>query len=463
VPSILPPGFTLLQVTPRLVGGGVERATLDMAGAVAKAGYRSIVAAYGGGDAPGDVVDLPVHSRNPAVMVANAGRLARLIREHGVSLVHVRSRAPAFSAIAAARLAGVPVVATYHGIYSAGSPLKRWYNGVMTRGDLVIANSKFTRDHILGQHPVSPERVVVVPEGIDTERFDPAAVSPDRIAAVRAAWGLAPDDRRRVLLCAARLTSWKGQGTAIQALAARARRENAVLILAGREESATYVAALRAVAAERGVTGAVVFAGPVADMPAALLAADLVLAPSTKAESFGRATSCGCAPSPAMAWTPWRTGHSRSIGVFSKDDRPRRHPGDQAFGLGRHGDGLPGLRAHPRRPSQRADHPADDAALRGACEGQPLFRPGLDRRPSERLCRMAQARIPHPPGAVRAGLRPSGQRPHESHPSVPSTLSARLVGVGTGGNPSSGAPRPPASTSRNLAGCADRADVRPAA
>ncbi len=291
MPPTLPPGFTLLQVTPRLVGGGVERATLDMAGAVNRAGFRSIVASWGGADADeleGEFVRLPVHSRNPAVMLANVGRLAKLIQKEGVSLVHVRSRAPAFSAIAAARRAGVPVVATYHGIYSAASPLKRWYNGVMTRGDLVIANSDFTLEHILGQHPVAPERIVVVPEGIDTARFDPAAVSPERIAAVRAAWGLAPDDRRRVLLCAARLTAWKGQGTAIQAFAARARRENAVLVLAGREESATYAAALRALAAGLGVGNAVVFPGPVLDMPAALLAADVVLAPSTKAESFGR-------------------------------------------------------------------------------------------------------------------------------------------------------------------------------
>ncbi len=289
MPPILPPGFTLLQVTPRLAGGGVERATLDMAEAVTATGYRSIIAAHGGGDAPGEVVDLPVHSRNPATMVANVGRLARLIRQRGVSLVHVRSRAPAFSAIAAARRVGVPVVATYHGIYSAGSPLKRWYNSVMTRGDLVIANSNFTRDHILSEHRVAPERVVVVPEGIDTARFDPAAVSPERVAAIRAGWGLAPDDRRRVLLCAARLTAWKGQGLAIQAFAARVRRENAVLVLVGREDSATYATALRGLAAKSGVAGSVVFAGPTADMPAALLAADLVLAPSTRAESFGRA------------------------------------------------------------------------------------------------------------------------------------------------------------------------------
>ena len=167
--TLLPPSFTLLQVTPRLDGGGVERATLDMAVAVARAGGRSLVASSGGtlegelAAAGGELVRMPVHRRDPASMLMNAGRIAAVIRRERVSLVHVRSRAPAFSAIQAARTSDVPVVATYHGIYSARSAAKRWYNGVMTRGDLVIANSDFTRAHVLGEHAVRPDRVIVVP------------------------------------------------------------------------------------------------------------------------------------------------------------------------------------------------------------------------------------------------------------------------------------------------------------
>ncbi|HLZ82523.1 MAG TPA: glycosyltransferase, partial [Caulobacteraceae bacterium] len=153
--------------------------TVETALAVARAGGRSLVASFGGrleGDLKGggvELVRLPVHSRNPLTMADNARRLRRLIASAGVSLVHVRSRAPAFSAIWAGRRAGVPVVATYHGVYQARSPWKRWYNGVMTRGDLTIANSSFTRDHIVSQHAIAPERIAVVPEGIDTDRFDP--------------------------------------------------------------------------------------------------------------------------------------------------------------------------------------------------------------------------------------------------------------------------------------------------
>ena len=275
-------------------GGGVEEVTLETALAVVRAGGRSLVASLGGrlegalerGGA--EIVRLPVHSRNPFTMAVNARRLRRVIAARRVSLVHVRSRAPAFSAIAAARRAGVPVVATYHGIYTAGSPWKRWYNGAMTRGDLTIANSTFTRDHIVSQHRLADDRIAIVSEGVDTDRFDPARVTPERIAALRAAWGLDTNDTRPVLLLAARLTGWKGQGVAIQALARLAGVGDPLLILAGRAEKPGEAEALRAMAARCGVGGRVRLVGAVDDMPAAYAVADFVLAPSTLPESFGR-------------------------------------------------------------------------------------------------------------------------------------------------------------------------------
>jgi len=297
----LPPGFVLLQVTPRLEGGGVEAVTLDMSRAVAAAGARSLVASQGGALEErltrdgGELLRLPVHRKSPLAMATNAWRLARLIRREGVSLVHVRSRAPAFSALWAARAAGVPIVATYHGIYAARTALKRWYNAVMTRGDLVIANSAFTRRHVLDQHQVDPVRVVVAPEGIDTHLFDPAKVSPERITAQRAAWGLSPEHLAPVILQAARLTGWKGQRLAITALAGMNADRGAVLILAGKAESAREAEALRAMAAQAGLGDRVRLVGALADMPAAYLAADLVIAPSQAPESFGRGVVEACA------------------------------------------------------------------------------------------------------------------------------------------------------------------------
>ena len=94
--------------------------------------------------------------RIPLVMLGNASRLVDLIRSENISLVHARSRAPAFAALWAARTTRTPFVATYHGVYKAQSSLKRWYNAVMTRGDLVIANSEYTRAHVLAEHPHRP-------------------------------------------------------------------------------------------------------------------------------------------------------------------------------------------------------------------------------------------------------------------------------------------------------------------
>ncbi|MDY6923359.1 MAG: glycosyltransferase family 4 protein [Pseudomonadota bacterium] len=289
----LPPDFTVLQVTPELNSGGVEQATLDVNRALVAAGAGSVVASEGGRleqrvDADGGVlVRVPVASKNPLTILANAGRLADIARREGVDVIHVRSRAPALSALMAARRTGLPLVSTYHGIYSARNGLKRAYNSLMTRADLVIANSGFTRDHILAEHGVDPARVVLVPEAVDAGRFHPGAADAGRIEAVRTAWGLTPGDDRRIVLLPGRLTGWKGQRVLIEAWAAA--RPPMALILAGDDQGRTaYRAELEAMIVSNGLQDAVRIVGEVADMPAAYLAADVICTPSLEAESFGR-------------------------------------------------------------------------------------------------------------------------------------------------------------------------------
>ncbi len=289
----LPPGTVVLQVTPALDSGGVERTTLDMAEAVARAGGRALVASRGGRlegellERGGELVRLPLHKRDPLSLLANARRLEALVRAEGVSLVHARSRAPAWSALLAARRTRTPFVTTYAGVHRARSGAKRLYNSVMARGDLVIANSAFTREHLLAAHGTDPVRVVAIPRGVDLAAFDPAAVSPERVAAARLAFGLAPGDGRPVVLLAGRLTRWKGQALMVEALAACGA--DAVLVLAGDEAGhAGYRAELEALAARLGVAERVRLAGHFADMPAAYLAADLACAPSLEPEAFGR-------------------------------------------------------------------------------------------------------------------------------------------------------------------------------
>ena len=293
----LPPNFTLLQVVPELETGGAEQTTIDVANAVVRAGGKALVATRGGRMTArleadgGRLAQMPVQSKNPLVMLGNAARLVDLIRSEKVSLVHARSRAPAFAALWAARTTRTPFVATYHGVYKAQSNLKRWYNAVMTRGDLVIANSDFTRDHVLAEHGLDPAKIVSIPRGVDLERFDPAWVAPDRIEALRAAWQIAPGDRRTRFLLAGRLTRIKGHLTIIEAAAKMKAqgREDFLILFAGDDQGRSeYRQELIKAIADAGLTEQIRLVGHCDDMPAAFLLADVAILPTTVPESFGR-------------------------------------------------------------------------------------------------------------------------------------------------------------------------------
>ena len=237
------------------------------------------------------LAQMPVQSKNPLVMLGNAARLVDLIRQEKVSLVHARSRAPAFSALAAAQITKTPFVATYHGVYKAKSGLKRWYNAVMTRGDLVIANSDYTRDHVLAEHQLDPAKVISIPRGIDLDRFNPSWVTADRIEALRKAWGIAAGDPRTKFLLAGRLTRIKGHLTVIAAAAMMKAegREDFVILFAGDDQGRTgYGAELATAIANAGLDAQIRIVGHCNDMPAAYLLADVAILPTIVPESFGR-------------------------------------------------------------------------------------------------------------------------------------------------------------------------------
>ena len=293
----LPPDFTLLQVVPELETGGAEQTTIDVSRAVIEAGGQALVATRGGRMAArlvcdgGRLAQMPVNAKNPLTVLGNAARLVELIRREGVSLVHARSRMPAFSALWAARVTDTPFVTTYHGIYSAGSGLKRWFNAVMTRGDVVIANSDYTRAHILAEHQVDPAKVVAIPRGVDLDRFSPSWVTPDRIEALRRDWDVPEDNRRTVFLAAGRLSRVKGQETVIEAarLLRDQGRTDFLALIAGDDQGRTgYREALETSIADAGLQQHVRLVGHCDDMPAAYLLADVALAARTTPEAFGR-------------------------------------------------------------------------------------------------------------------------------------------------------------------------------
>lgn len=287
---------TILQVVPRLETGGSEQSTVEIAGALTQAGAKALVATEGGRlataleAAGGEIIELPVASKNPVTIFANALRLTQLVKERNVTLLHARSRAPAWSAYRAARRTHRPFVTTYHGAYSGRSRLKTLYNSVMARGDRVIANSRFTAGLVRSRYPMPPEHLHVIHRGFDVSAFDPDTISPERIARLREAWGIAPG--QRVVLQAARLTRWKGHLHTIEAarlLKAQGRLGDAVFIFAGDTQGREdYRAELDAEIAAAGLTGIVRLVGHCDDIPAAFTLADIAVVTSTRAETFGR-------------------------------------------------------------------------------------------------------------------------------------------------------------------------------
>ena len=285
------PPPAILQVLPALRSGGVERGTLEIAEAQIAAGFRAIVASAGGEMVPAlealgaKHITLPLTAKSPWAIWRNAAALATLARAEGVALIHARSRAPAWSALIAARRLGLPFVTTYHGAYNEGFPGKRLYNSVMARGDRVIAISHFIADLIRARHGVAESRLRVIPRGVDPRRFDPGLVSADRLAALRSAWGVS--EGQSIIMLPARVTRWKGQMVLVEAMA-RLPGDSLALLVGDAAERPAFQAELQARIASLGLQGRVRLVGHATDMPAALLLADVVVHASTDAEAFGR-------------------------------------------------------------------------------------------------------------------------------------------------------------------------------
>ncbi len=306
---------TILQVIPTLNAGGAERSTLEIASAIVKAGGRALVASLGGRLATeielvgGEIIEMPVHSKNPITMLQNANRLSKLIEREGVDLVHARSRAPAWSALFATKRMRIPFVTTYHGAYQSVGRIKRYYNSSMLRADCVIANSRYTADAIAKLGAIEPQRLRVIPRGADIDVFDPASISERRVNQLTKNWGLTGENRRFRVLLPGRLTPWKGHEVAIEAINRLKSRhspgneaEMTLVFCGGAPSNNDYESTLRALIDQRGVRDMVHLVGDCSDMPAAYRWADLVLSPSVRPEAFGRvAIEAGAMETPIIA------------------------------------------------------------------------------------------------------------------------------------------------------------------
>ncbi len=290
-------GVTVLQIIPDLRDNPVASAAIHIAAALDAAGARPLVACQGGPltgelQAKGGIfVPFPSHTKNPVAMARNVRRLARLIEIERVDIAHVRSRAMAWVAYGATRLTKTPFVTEFQGGYRAGNPIALRYNSASARGDAVLVDSEHTANLVDRLYSTGQGQIRTIRQGIDCRIFAPHAVSPTRVQDVRRQWKVAPHER--VVLLAAHPSPGGGHKILIEA--ARRLSKNGLsgvkFILAGNEGHEGRRGGLggeidKAIA-KAGLQGAMARTGR-CDMPAALLAASILVAPSTEAKAVGQ-------------------------------------------------------------------------------------------------------------------------------------------------------------------------------
>jgi glycosyltransferase involved in cell wall biosynthesis len=281
----------VLQVVPSLVSGGVERGTVDLAGALVAAGWTAYVASAGGpmekelARTGAQHIALPLASKNPLVIRRNGKALTEIIRRCKIDIVHARSRAPAWSAWSAARATARRFVTTFHNAYDADLPLKHRYNSVMARGDRVIAISLFVAEHVAKVYGIGADRLCAIPRGVDLAWFDPQRVWGQQVAELASRWRV--PDGFAVVMLPGRLTRWKGGLDFIEAIS-RLARKDVCGVLVGGQQHRGFRRELEMAIERLRLAGRFRIVEDFRDMPTAYALADVVVSASTDPEGFGR-------------------------------------------------------------------------------------------------------------------------------------------------------------------------------
>ncbi len=285
--------LTIMQIIPELGIGGAEQGCIDIASEIVKSGARSIVVSNGGSRVPdllrikSDHIDLPVHSKNPLTIWRNTQRLKKLIVKHDVDIVHVRSRAPAWSAYWACKGMRTPFVTTVHAAYKGNeNRVKHWYNSVMTRGNRVIAISNFIGDYVREFFDVDPRNLVTIPRSVDLEKFQPELVTAERAMNLAKQWR-APDGVPLILM-PGRVSRIKGHQVLIDALEKLGRRDIFCIMVGPNQGRNEFQEELEKSITEKNLSGMVRIVDNCTDMPAAYYLSSIVVAPSIVPEGFGR-------------------------------------------------------------------------------------------------------------------------------------------------------------------------------
>jgi glycosyltransferase involved in cell wall biosynthesis len=288
--------ISVLIVVPSLDVGAADAGALGLTRVLAAAGHRAVVASRAGRlladvtAAGAEFVPLDLASNNPIVMLRNAAALARIARERDCDAIHALGRGAAWSAWLAARMRGIPFVTSWYKGFRDQNIFKHVYNGVMARGDRVVAMSEQIAQLVHDRYGTPWQRISVVPSSIDFERFDPAGVSPERVEAMRAVWGVKPDTK--VILITGRILRRKGHHVVVRA----ARRlkdmgmKDFLCVFVGEDHGHTrYTGELWDLVLATDTIDVIRMAAPVYDMPAAYAVASVVVSAAVQPEGLQRA------------------------------------------------------------------------------------------------------------------------------------------------------------------------------
>lgn len=285
--------IVVLQVLPELGQGGVELGTIEIASELQKRGIENYVASEGGRMEYNlerikvKHFTLPLKTKNIFKMYLNSLRLARIIKKYGITIVHARSRAPAWSAYWAAKRCGVHFVTTFHGTYGLGPwGIKKFYNKIMTYGERVIAISNHIKQHILKNYKTDESKIRLIHRCVNMENFNVETTSAERMIKYLEDNNI-PEDKPIVTLIG-RLTNWKGQKLLIEALHLIDNEDFFCVIIGDDQGRKKYSSELRKMIAHYNMTDRFLFIRNVKDIPAAMMVSDVVLSTSIEPEAFGR-------------------------------------------------------------------------------------------------------------------------------------------------------------------------------
>ena len=289
----------VLQVIPKLGYGGAETGCYDIAHYLPENNCKSFIVTSGGeltkfiDKEKVKLIRLPVHSKNPLLILLNAIILVGIILFFNISIVHARSRAPAWSCLIATKLTGKKFVTTFHGTYSFSGKLKKIYNSIMVRSDLIIAGSNFIFSHIKENYSEffkHKKKFLVIFRGINVDYFDPSTKLEIDEKNLLENWEI--NKEKKIILVPGRLSSWKGQEMLIEAInlvkIELGYEAFHVVILGSDQGRNLYKKKLMRLTQQYRLTNQIKFIDHCKDMALAYKVSDIVISPSIEPEAFGR-------------------------------------------------------------------------------------------------------------------------------------------------------------------------------